>query len=97
MINGFSASFISSPAPTVLSSLNVLVRELAVIKLGVESALAEKLLVPSLFDYVAVTHYEDNVSLAYSRKPVRNDKARSALHHCEECLLDLHLGARVDR
>ena len=58
MINGFPLSLYRVLHQPFLFSLRIfLVRELAVIKLGVESALAKKLLMPSLFDYVAVTHY----------------------------------------
>ena len=54
--------------------------ELAVVRRGVRAALGEQFSVRALLDDVALFHEQDAVRVADGRKPVRDDKARSAAH-----------------
>ncbi len=54
--------------------------ELAVVEIGVEAALRQKLFMAAALDDVAVTHDEYNVGVSDCGQPVRDDKRRPAFH-----------------
>ena len=70
--------------------------ELAVVKICIESAALKKRHVVSRFNDFTVVHDQYNISLAYSRKSMRYDKARASLGHFREGVLNLHFSARVN-
>ena len=71
--------------------------KLRVVERVVEAALFEQLLMTALFDDVAVLHNEDDVAFLDGREPVCDNKARPALHHLGERLLNADLGEGIDR
>ena len=48
------------------------------------------------FDDLTVVHDEDHIGFADGGKPVRNDKAGSALHHFRKCVLNAHFRSGVN-
>ena len=63
----------------------------------VEAAPREQLLVRALLDDAAVLEHDDQVRIADRREPVRDDECGSVLEQQMQRLLDLSLGADVDR
>ncbi len=63
--------------------------ELAVIKLRIEPALLQQLLVAALLYNVPVPHHQDYIRVPDGGKPMGYNKAGAALHHLLEGPLDV--------
>src|SRR5438046_439778 len=71
--------------------------ELQVIKLAVDAAPREQLVVAADLDDLALVQDHDLVRGSNCRQPVRDDEGRAAAHEIVESLLDEPLRLRIER
>ena len=71
--------------------------ELGLVEAPVGAVGVEKLSVGALFDDAAFFHDDDDVGVANRGQAVRDDEGRAALAQGVHGLLDVHLGAGIDR
>lgn len=76
---------------------NLLVFELRVVKICIETAFCKQLFVRTFFDDVALVQDENHVRIFDCREAVRDDKRRLVLHEFFKRLLNLDFRASVDR
>ena len=70
--------------------------KLTVVQFGVKTIFSKELSMGSLFDYMAVFHYKDNVRILNGRKTMGYYKTCSALHHLLEGMLYFELCPCID-
>ena len=90
-----------SPVPAVFRFLFRLYRfrtlELGIVQVGVKTARCQQFVVSTLFDDIAVLHYQNQVGIPNRGQPMGDDKAGAALHQIVHGLLNEQLRTRIHR